>query len=137
MIHLFLGMHAGVQLVEPDYQVRVQALPPDAQISQQWHLHKIDSSTAWAIHTGSRKVKVCVIDSGVRIDHPDLAGNIIKGWNLVPEDQETPGPGPEPTEPHFYNFNDTLGHGTHVAGILGALGNNTLGVAGTSWKVRE
>lgn len=69
------------------------------------------------------QVKVCIIDSGAQANHPDLAGNIVKGFSTI--DGEDPN-----------NFNDDWGHGTHVAGTVAALGNNAVGVTGVAWKVR-
>ena len=98
----------------------------------------IDATQAWDLTTGSKDVVVAVIDSGIAIDHPDLAENvwrapidkpildpdgetqIVNGWDFVNRDSD-------PT--------DDLGHGTHVAGIIGAKGNNTIGIAGVNWDV--
>lgn len=77
-----------------------------------------------------------MIDSGARMDHPDLAGNIIKGFNLVPKNQNAKNPvAPTPTDPFYYNYNDTLFHGTLVAGTLAAMSNNLKGVTGVAWNV--
>ena len=120
-----LKAHPEVALAEPNYKVTIFKTPSDVRYGSQWHLPKIDAPGAWDTVTGSKKVKVCIIDSGVRIDHPDIAGNVIKGWNVI---QGTP-------IEEFYNYNDTMSHGTHVAGLVAALGNNARGVAGVSWQV--
>ena len=119
--------------MEPDYKVHLYGNPSDPRFSSQWHHPKIASSVAWDTTVGSKTVKVCVLDSGMRIDHPDLAGNVAKGWNVIPP--TVAGQLPAATDPAWTNYNDTLGHGTHVAGIIGALGNNARGVAGVAWSV--
>jgi len=122
-----------VELAEPDYKVDLFKLPTDPGYTRQWYLPRIDANVAWDQATGSKKVKVCIIDSGARMDHPDLAGNIETGWNVVHGDDV---PSADPNDPAFKNYNDTLGHGTHVAGILAAMGNNGKGIAGISWRVK-
>lgn len=77
----------------------------------------IDAPEAWDIHTGTSLVKVAVLDSGVDCAHPDLAGKCIENINLGPS----------------ADLADLIGHGTHVAGTIGATGNNGIGVAGVSW----
>ena len=114
-----------VALAEPNRLVSIFKTPSDRQYSNQWHLPKIAAPVAWDTVTGSKKVKVCVIDSGARIDHPDLAANIVKGWNVLHS----------ASDPEFNNYNDTLGHGTHVAGLIAAVGNNARGLSGVSWQV--
>eukprot|EP00887_Chlorella_sp_A99_P001419 scaffold8.g1419.t1 len=125
-----LASNPAVDAVEPDYRVTVGAVPNDALLSQQWHLPAVSAYSAWNLSTGSRSVKVCHVDSGVRVDHPDLAPNVVKGWNLV---TAADGTQPAPGTAQYYNYNDTQGHGTHTAGIIAAVGNNALGVAGLAW----
>lgn len=124
-----------------------QATPNDPGFSRQWNLKKIGAEALWNISTGSRDVIVAVIDSGVDYAHPDLRNNIwintaeqnglpgvdddgngyiddIYGWDFANNDNNPLDPG------------DSSGHGTHVAGIIGAMGNNGVGVSGVNWRVR-
>ncbi len=127
-----------------------QKLPDDPLIKSQWcHLNDdnpcsdMDSLKAWSVTTGSSDVVIALIDSGVDYNHPDLAANI---WNNPGEiagngiDDDGNGyiddihgidSGDGDTNPMDYD-----GHGTHVAGIMGAVGDNGLGVAGVNWQVK-
>lgn len=93
----------------------------------------VDATEAWAVTTGSPTPVVVVLDSGIQLNHPDLAANIwtnpggiggcaagTHGYNVVPV--------PPTCDP-----SDDNGHGTHVAGIIGAVGNNGVGIAGSDW----
>jgi subtilisin family serine protease len=95
----------------------------------------IDAQQAWDITTGSSDVVVAVLDSGTDITQPDLVGNLwtnpnpngqtnfpddVNGWNFVADNNDV---------------SDDYGHGTAVAGIIGAAGNNSLGVTGVDWHV--
>jgi hypothetical protein len=85
-----------------------------------WGLHTINASTAWNTSTGSGVI-VAVIDTGIDYNHPDIAANVIQGWNYVS------------------NTNDPMddnGHGTHVAGTIAAVGNNDIGVIGVAWNAQ-
>jgi thermitase len=105
--------------VEPDYYAETGATSPnDPSYISQWHLPKIGSADAWTMTTGSASVVVAVIDSGVYAAHPDLASKLVAGWNFVKSNADT---------------SDVIGHGTEVAGALGAATNNGIGVAGVSW----
>jgi len=128
-----LLLFTEIEIAEPDYIVGVNNIPNDPSYLDQWHHPIISSPLGWDLATGSRQIKVCVIDSGVRIDHPDVIDNVLGGWNLVPNGPQDP----TPTEgdPAWYNFNDTLGHGTHVSGLIAAMGNNARGVSGAAWRI--
>jgi subtilisin family serine protease len=120
----------------------------------------IDASNAWDIHTGSTSIVVAVIDTGVDYNHPDLQTNIWnnpgetgggkenngvdddgngyvddwRGWNF----SATPGNN-NPMDDNWYDpVQGTIEpyHGTHVAGIIGAKGNNSIGVAGVCWNIK-
>ncbi|MDK2931786.1 MAG: serine protease [Bacillota bacterium] len=96
-------------------------VPNDPYYPRQWGPEAMSLPYAWDFTTGSSSVVVAVIDTGVQTDHPDLAGHITAGYD-------------------FYNrttyVRDINGHGTHVAGIIGALTNNGVGMAGINWNVR-
>ncbi|KAL4435650.1 hypothetical protein ABPG77_002613 [Micractinium sp. CCAP 211/92] len=132
-----------VDVAEPDYLAYLASPPggqlapndpryPPGDISQgQWHLPQIWAPAAWNITTGSQDVRVCVIDTGARQTHEDLRDNIVGGWNRA----EIDGGQPQPGSAAYSDLSDAVGHGTHTAGIIGAQGNNGLGVAGMSWQV--
>jgi len=112
-------MRSGLfEYVEHDFYARTAAVPNDPSYIAQWHLPRIQSAEAWSVTTGSASVVVAVIDSGVDGKHPDLAAKLVPGWNFVGGNADT---------------TDVLGHGTAVAGTLGAASNNGIGVAGVSW----
>ena len=134
---------AEVEAVQPNYYYRLLAAPNDPQFPSMYGLQKISAPAAWDLSTGSANTVVAVIDTGTRLDHEDLAGNLWKNageinGNGVDDD------GNGFTDDYygydfFYNDSDPSdenGHGTHVAGTIGALGNNALGVTGINWNVR-
>jgi subtilisin family serine protease len=136
-----------VLYAEPNYVYRLSTVPNDPDFDLTWGLSQatdkdIDAPAAWTRTRGSSSVLVAVIDSGIAYSHPDLAGNMwlnadeipgdgvdndangkiddLRGWDFVSED----------AAPLDYN-----GHGTHVAGTIGAVGNNARGVPGVNWDV--
>lgn len=121
-----------VEYAEPNYIQRIAATPDDTYFNDQWGLHNtgqtggevdadIDAPEAWDITTGDDSITVAVIDSGIDGDHPDLAASIVEGWDYVDGDADP---------------DDLNDHGTHVAGIIGAIGNNSVGITGVSWNVK-
>jgi thermitase len=110
----------AVAYAEPNYLYHATAIPNDPRFMQTWGMTKISAPSAWDITTGSTAVKVGVVDTGISTDQLDLAGNVVPGYDFVQGD----------ADPRDFN-----GHGTHVAGTIGARGNNSRGVAGVNWQV--
>ena len=142
-----------VRFAEPDhYYYWLGTVPNDPRLSDMWSLinegqegglmgEDIAASAAWSITTGHRGVMVGVIDSGVEIDHEDLAANIWRNPYEFISGIDESGTG-FADDIHGWNFSsnnnnvgDVLGHGTHVAGTIGAVGNNGIGVTGVAWDV--
>jgi len=130
-----------VQYAENDFYVQALNSPNDFYYQQgnQWSLHNfgqdggtpgadIHATNAWDIITSASSVIVAVVDTGVRYTHEDLAANMwvnpadgSHGTNVVADNADP---------------NDDYGHGSHVSGIIGAVGNNGVGVAGVCWSVQ-
>ena len=118
---------------------RVQPVyPNDPGFSSQWGLDDgggfdVDAPEAWRVTTGSRATIIAVLDSGIDLKNPEFRGRLwvnpsasrpgrpVYGWNFVREDG---------------NVQDDYGHGTHVAGVLGAAAGNRRGIAGLDWNAR-
>lgn len=118
---------------------RALATRPNDYVAQQLSFHQIRSVEAWSYVTGSSGVMVAVLDSGVAWDHPDLAPNIWTNPADPKNGIDDDGDG-YVDDVHGWNFlagtgdvYDHLGRGTHVAGVIGAVGDNGVGVAGVCW----
>ena len=142
----------GVRYVEPDFLISVDTTTPnDPSYSGLYGLNNtgqtggtldadIDAPEAWDLTVGSRSIVVGVIDSGVDYNHPDLAANIWTNPGEVAGDGLDNDGNGYVDDVHGYDFinndgdpMDDNGHGTHVSGTIGAVGNNSLGVAGVNW----
>ncbi len=139
--------------IEPNYVYEAEAVPNESWFSQQWALLNtgqtggtpgadINATAAWDLATGLPSVVIAILDSGIDFGHPDLAANIyvnpgevagngldddgngyvddVHGWDFVNEDNDP---------------QDDNGHGTFMAGIIGAEANNGQGIAGVCWRV--
>ncbi len=93
---------------------------------QQWHLPKINADFAWSLTQGNPNIIVAVVDTGVDLNHPDLKSKLLPGITIINQTGYAP-----PSAGM-----DDNGHGTHVAGLIGASTNNNIGVAGCSWDVK-
>lgn len=105
----------------------------------------IDAPTAWELTTGSADVVIAVIDGGIDISHPDLVANVWRNPGEIPGngiDDDANGFVDDVTGWDFHNRNGSVfdagdnDHGTQVAGIIAATGDNGLGVVGVSWNTR-
>ncbi len=110
------GVRAPEKAIEPE----ARRVPNDPLYPQLWGMKNINAQRAW-----NRVNKTCVIvadiDTGADFTHEDLRDNLIPGFNFI---NNTP------------DATDDQGHGTHTAGTIAAVGNNTIGVAGVCWRVR-
>ena len=111
-----LSKFKWVSYVEPDYLVKALYIPNDGYFYLQWGPQDINITKAWDVTLGNETLIVAVIDTGIDYNHPDLAANYVPlGYDWVNNDNDP--------------FDDN-GHGTHCAGIIAAVINNSIGVAG-------
>lgn len=120
----------------------LSVVPNDPRIYDQWALNSMNIYGAWNYSTGSKDVVVAVIDSGIDLKNTDLKNNLWTNPGEIPGDgidNEGDGYIDDIHGWNFYsnnnNIQDVYGHGTHVAGIIGAEGGNSWGVAGINWNV--
>lgn len=109
-----------VAYAEVDHIIRADLVPNDAQWNNSglWGMRKIKADEAWDVTTGSTSIRVAIIDTGIDFSHPDLAGpRLINGFDFINGDSDA---------------TDDQGHGTHVAGTVGATLNNSIGVVGVA-----
>jgi len=118
--------HWPIEFIEPHYlymtneePTSYEVIPNDALFERyQWNIPNIEAEKGWILSKGSEDVIIAVLDTGAQLNHPDLEGRFTEGTNI--------------TDPSSSPLDD-LGHGTHVAGIIGATANNEEGIAGISW----
>lgn len=149
-----------VQVAEPNYIYRASLVPNDPDFNQTWGMNNqgqldskgvkglkgvdIDVQKAWEITQGSQEIIVGIIDTGVDFSHPELKDN---AWVNTAEANGKPGVDDDGNgyidDINGWDFIsntplqiDDNGHGTHCAGVIGAKGNDGIGVAGINWKVR-
>ncbi len=153
-----LSFQTEIEYAEPLFYRKIESIPNDIKLPEQYYLYKINAFDAWdSLRADSDTIVVGIVDTGVDIDHPDLKENIFinrgefgldssgadkssngvdddgngyvddfVGWDFSGKDNFSPDNNPRPGN----------GHGTHVAGIVGAIVNNAIGVAGVVPKVK-
>jgi subtilisin family serine protease len=147
----------SVEYASPNYLVKADSIiPNDPMYAQEQHLPQVGAAQAWELSTGDTTIIIAVLDTGVDWDHPDLAGNIwrnadeipdngldddgnfyvddVMGWDFV-SNVGAVWPG-EDGSVQDNNPMDFDGHGTHVAGISSGVTNNGTGIASLAWKCR-
>ncbi len=147
-----LEQHPDVLYADPVVSAKPRLTPNDTYYPLQWNLFELPGGAnlpaAWDISTGSAGIVVAVIDGGI-LPHPDLAGKVLAGYDMVTDttiSNDGDGRDNDPTDPGDWVAADECGpgepahpsdwHGTHVAGIVGAATNNGSGVAGVGWNSR-
>jgi len=112
-----------VRLKQNDIQTSIHAVteqPNDVFYgSHQWNLPLIAADKAWQATTGDPETITAVVDTGVDLNHPEFSGRLVEGRNMIADNNRP---------------QDDNGHGTHVAGIIGARTNNLEGIAGVDWN---
>lgn len=138
---------ADVEYVVADFKLHTFGEPNDPRFSEQWALAKVRATTAWDRTVGSRAVTVAVIDTGTDFNHPDLAANIYNNPNEIAGNGVDDDGNGLVDDTHGWDFLDSdkdpmdatssqnPGHGTHCAGIIGAVGNNGQGLSGIAQQV--
>ncbi|MGN6555925.1 MAG: S8 family peptidase, partial [Verrucomicrobiota bacterium] len=145
-----------VEYAEPDYLVYAARTPNETWYfdGSQWALYNwgqlggtvdcdIDAAEAWDLAYDASSILVSVIDSGARVTHEDLAANLWTNPGEIPGNGIDDDADGYIDDVHGINaiagsgdVTDEFGHGSHVAGILGAVGDNGVGMVGTAWKAR-
>ena len=123
-VHL-AGTNPAVAWVEPEGIVRLETTPNDPRLADQTAVTQTALSKAWDETQGSAQTTIAIVDSGVDGQHEDLAGRVVEGYNFLTETAVPAG-----------SNSDDNGHGTAVAGVIGAVTNNGKGIAGVNWQAR-
>lgn len=154
----------GVEYIQPNYLRQMHVLPnesgrvrPNDPYFARQQLDLIGAPQAWNYGTGSPEIIVGVVDSGMLVNHPDLIGNVYRNLGEIPDDDidnddngyiddhtgwdfvhapELEGYALGDYVDEDNDVHDESHHGTHVSGIIGAKGNNALGISGVCWNVR-
>ncbi len=141
-----------IEYAEPNYIYKASIIPTDTLFNNQWYLQKIKAVEAWDNTRESPNVVIAILDSGVQIKHPDLQSNIwtnkkeiadngvdddkngfiddVNGWDFVNSVSD-----PSPKFKTGFTEDGIL-HGTIIAGIAAASGNNATGISGITWKAK-
>ncbi|WP_165894972.1 S8 family peptidase [Tepidibacillus fermentans] len=110
-----------IEYIHPNSIIRISQVPNDLFFSKQTYLKKIHITKAWDQVNSTSDITIAILDTGIDLEHPDLKANVVDGINLLDRNAKP---------------QDDNGHGTNVAGIVAAVGNNSMGIAGITWKAK-
>lgn len=132
-----------VEIVEANHRYQAHGLPNDPDFARLYGLERIGASAAWDIRSGAAEVVVGIFDTGLDLTHPDLVANLWTNPGEIPGNGRDDDGNGWVDDAHGVDLvegdgdpTDDAGHGTHVAGTIGAVGNNGQGVAGVAWSVQ-
>ncbi|EDN68942.1 serine protease [Beggiatoa sp. PS] len=135
-----LRQQADIVEASPNYQLQAFRTPNDELYRYQWNYRLMNLPQAWDTTIGDSSVIVAVIDTGVLLDHPDLRGQLVGGYDFIGDPKiEVDGSGgidANPNDPGDQFPGGSTFHGTHVSGTIAAQTNNNEGVAGVSWLTK-
>ncbi|RMF27683.1 MAG: hypothetical protein D6765_07150, partial [Bacteroidetes bacterium] len=143
-----LAARPEVRAAEPNLELQTRdTLPNDSLFALQWGMQRIQAPDVWSFATGGQsaegdEIVVAVFDRGFDVEHPDLVENLWHNPAEIPgnlQDDDQNGKVDDVLGWNFVNNSPTHlveAHGTSVAGIIGARGNNGAGVAGVNWRVK-
>jgi subtilisin family serine protease len=148
----FFGLQPAVKYAQKNHKIKYRQKPSDIQFSSQWSLNDVASANifaeqAWQFsHGGKNKlgqdVVVAIVDGGMDLEHPDLVQNLWTNKNEIPNNSKDDDGNGFIDDVHGWNgslSNSSLpveDHGTHVAGIIGARGDNQIGICGVNWETQ-
>lgn len=134
---------SGLFDCEPNFILNTSNTPNDTNYNTLWGMAKIQAAQAWDLSTGSQEVIVAIVDTGIDYTHPDISANMWQNPNEIAGNGiDDDGNG---IIDDVYGYNainnsgnpmDDNGHGTHCAGTIGGVGNNSRGVAGVNWNIK-
>ncbi len=133
-----LSADPNIRYAEPNYYMQLLDIPNDTKIADLWNMAASGLPVAWKTENGSsNSVVVAVIDSGFDLSHPDLVNKFLPGMDFCAKANNTD-PDNYSCQDGIYDTDPNNGtvankHGTHVAGIVAAEGNNNKGVAGAAY----
>jgi len=141
-----LNRDPEVEYAQPNYRYRLCREPNDPDFADQYAHQVIQMQDAWEISTGSHDIVIAVLDTGVDVNHPDLKDNIWTNKGEIPGNNKDDDGNGYVDDIHGWNFGAgdnrvtptrksslVAGHGTEVAGVIAAAGNNGKGVSGVNW----
>jgi serine protease len=128
----------GIRAASTNRIVDAWATVPDdpLYVRQRWHYEMMSLPEAWDVTTGAPGVTVAVVDTGVARGHPDLQARLVPGYDMVSDPLNSDGDGLDEDydDAGYLASGPWIFHGTHVAGTIGALSDNGVGVSGVTWS---